>query len=135
MTGPYRIDVVAVNRAPESVVGTVSVGDTIAGELIDPRGDIDEYALASSGAAAIVVDFQTPAGAFGAPGLTLEVVEQATGTVIGSATTMNPTASLEEVGTGPVVLSASSTYLIRVRGAWDRQSYGLYRFAVRSQVP
>src|SRR5204862_2941920 len=43
--GSYRLYLYRVNRAPESVPAVVTIGDTIAGESIDPPGDVDEFTL------------------------------------------------------------------------------------------
>jgi len=127
--GSYFLKSVAINRAPENVPSTVVVGDTVEGESIDPRGDIDEFTVTGTQGQSFIAYLQTPQGSQ-YPGLVLRVVDTASGTVLASVASLNPTPALEDQSTGSIVLPYSGAYTIRVEGASDRNGAGPYRFKV-----
>ena len=127
--GSYFLKVVAINRAPEIVPSAVIVGDTVEGEAIDPRGDIDEFTVTGTQGQSLIAYLQTPQGSQ-YPGLVLQVIDTTSGTVLGSVASLNPTSTLEDQSTGSIVLPYSGAYTIRVEGASDRNGAGAYRFKV-----
>jgi hypothetical protein len=127
-TGSYFFKVVAINRAPENAPSTVVVGDTVEGEAIDPRGDVDEFTVTGTQGQSLIAYLQTPQGAY--PGLVLRIIDTTSGDVLGSVSSVNPTPALEDQSTGSIVLPYSGAYTIRVEGTSDRNSAGPYRFKV-----
>jgi hypothetical protein len=132
LQGGYRLEPVAVNRAPEQVDALIAVGDTVEGEAVDPHGDVDEYQFTGVAGSRVVVYFQTPLGTDGIDGLVVELLEPGTGRVLASASSRNPTARLEDIGTPPVLLPTTGSYTVRVRGLDERSGRGQYRFTVRA---
>ncbi len=127
--GSYFLKVVAINRAPENVPSAVIVGDTVEGEAIDPRGDIDEFTVTGTQGQSLIAYLQTPQGAE-YPGLVLQLIDATSGAVLGSVASLNPTPALEDQSTGSIVLPYSGAYTIRVEGGSDRNGAGPYRFKV-----
>jgi len=127
--GSYFLKVVAINRAPENVPSAVIVGDTVEGEAIDPRGDIDEFTVTGTQGQSLIAYLQTPQGSQ-YPGLVLQVIDTTSGAVLGSVASLNPTPTLEDQSTGSIVLPYSGAYTIRVEGASDRNGAGAYRFKI-----
>jgi len=126
--GSYFLKVVGINRAPENAPSTVVVGDTVEGEAIDPRGDVDEFTVTGTQGQSLIAYLQTPQGAE-YPGLVLRVIDTS-GAVLGSVASLNPTPALEDQSTGSIVLPYSGAYTIRVEGGSDRNGAGPYRFKV-----
>jgi hypothetical protein len=118
-----------INRAPESVPSAVGVGDTVDGEWINPRGDVDEFTVTAAQGQRLIAYVQTPQGAE-YPGLVLRVIDVTSGAVLGSVPSYNPTPALEDQSTGPIQLPYTGAYTIRVEGASDRSGVGPYRFKV-----
>jgi hypothetical protein len=127
--GPYAIYLLPVSRGPELVSAAVAIGDTVAGEAIEPAGDIDEYSFAATVARDLSVYFQTPQGTAW-PGLTLDVQDPTTDSIFGSVTSDNPTSDLEDLAVGPFTIPADGTYLVRVRSAIATNGTGEYRFRI-----
>jgi hypothetical protein len=114
-TGHYAIQVFPIERAPEILPGEVAIGDTIDGEPIFPKGDVDEFAFTGSADQSVEVFLQPLAG-----GGTLwlgvyELRDTGSRTLIGS-TIAYPTADLEEHGTGTLELPRDGTYLLVIQG-------------------
>jgi hypothetical protein len=128
--GPYSLKVVTINRAPEVASATVTIGDTISGEAIDPEGDIDDFTFAGTGGRTVQVYFQTPQGVCCFDPLLLEVMDPANNAVLGSVTSKNPTPNLEDQTTGAVVLPRTDQFRVRVRGSSDRYGAGAFRFRI-----
>jgi len=114
--GGYAFRVVAINRAPETVPAAYAVGDTVRGEAVFPGGDIDEFtatAVPGDTLTAYIRLTAPPVG--GGYGLTLEVIDPATGNaLIGSLAqffgqTFSPV--------GSFAVPAGGRFLIRVRGS------------------
>jgi len=114
--GGYAFRVVAMNRAPETVPAAYAVADTVRGEAVFPGGDIDEFtstAVPGDTLTAYIRLTAPPVG--GGYGLTLEVIDPATGNaLIGSLAqffgqTFNPV--------GSFAVPAGAGFLIRVRGS------------------
>ena len=126
----YRFWVVAVNRAPETRPAAFAIGDTVSGEWIDPVGDIDEYSFSATAGDTVDVYFQTPMGTWGYEGLKMSLVDAATGATLGTLTSNNPTANLEDIALSRVVLPSSGSFMIRVEGTNAADNKGVYRFRV-----
>jgi hypothetical protein len=131
LTGPYRLEVLSIDRRPETVSAQLEVDSIIDGEAIDPEADVDEFTFNGVAGNTVEVYFQTPLGS-GFEGLVLELINPATGAVLGSVSSQNPTQQLEEQGTGPVVLPSTGAYMVRVRGVSDSLGRGRYRLQVKS---
>ena len=116
--GGYAFRVSSINRAPESVLAAYTVGDTVRGEAVFPGGDIDEFtstAVPGETLTAFIRLTAPPVGGDQFHGLTLEVIDPATGNaLIGSLAqffgqTFNPV--------GSFAVPAGGGFLIRVRGS------------------
>ena len=132
-TGSYGFRVVRINRAPENVSATYTVGDTVRAEAID-TADVDEfYATAAPGtplnAFLRVTATPIPSGS----GLTLEIINRATGdTLIGRGLQITGQAELYHVGTFTV--PSNGQFLIRIRGSgfWgEDMTTAPYEFVVK----
>lgn len=133
--GGYAFRVIPINRAPESVPAAYTVGDTVRGEAVFPGGDIDEFtstAVPGDTLTAYIRLTAPPVGGDQFHGLTLEVIDPATGNaLIGSLAqffgqTFNPV--------GSFAVPAGGGFLIRVRGSGtfgDELTTAPYEFFVR----
>ena len=130
LTGAYRLEVLRIDRRPETVNAQIEVDSIIDGEAIDPEADVDEFTFNGVAGNTVQVYFQTPLGS-GFEGLVLELINPATGAVLGSVRSQNPTQQLEEQGTGSVMLPSTGSYMIRVRGSSDSRGKGQYRMQVK----
>jgi hypothetical protein len=126
--GYYFLQIVAINRAPETGSSVVSLGDTIT-EAIDPISDVDEFTFSGNAGQVVNLHFSLPANV-GSPGLMVEFIDSPTNTVLGSAWTFNPS-PVGDVSTGAISLPRTGSYLIRVRGVTDKETKGAYRFVVQ----
>ena len=131
VTGPYRIAVLRIDRSPEHVGAQIDVDSIIDGEAVDPDTDIDEFTFSAPAGDRVDVYFQTPQGVWGWEGLELELIDSATGTILGAVRSVGPTPRLDDQGTGPIVLPSTGNYMIRVRGGLDWYGHGQYRFQVK----
>ncbi|HEU5467107.1 MAG TPA: hypothetical protein VFU75_09460 [Gemmatimonadales bacterium] len=114
--GPYWLWVYPVNRAPESVPATVTLGDTVSGETINPLADVDEFQFAGTSGQVVTVLFDTPTGA-SIPGYQLQFVDASNDSVLAQVTSGNPSNHFGDVNTGPITLPRTGTYLVRVQAA------------------
>jgi hypothetical protein len=130
-TGPYRVAVLAINRAPEQVGSTLAAGDTVNGEAVDHVGDIDEYSLALPAGTEVNVLFQ----ATGSPatGLELELTDFAPASRL--ALSLAGDTGLTRQATGTVAVPATGLVRLRVQGrsdvVLDRGAYRLFPFVVK----
>jgi hypothetical protein len=131
VTGLYRIAVRRIDRRPEVVSAQIEIDSIIDGEAIDPDADIDEFTFNAVAGDRVNVYFQTPLGVFGWEGLVLELIDTATGAILGSVRSINPTQRLDEQGTGPIALPSTGTYTVHVRGGMDWYGRGQYRLQVK----
>src|SRR5206468_3614174 len=76
--GSYFLKVIPINRAPETASSVVVAGDTVDGEAIDPRGDVDEFTVTGVQGQHLIAYLQTPQGSQ-YPGLVLQVIDQTSG--------------------------------------------------------
>jgi hypothetical protein len=81
--GPYAFQLLALNRGPENVPATYTVGDTVRGESLFPSGDIDEFIASTTPGEQLTPFYRLPSGPTPASGLiALHVVDPATGSVL-----------------------------------------------------
>jgi hypothetical protein len=136
---PYGLWVDAISPLPERVAPAIALGDTVAGESIDPVGDFDEFQLAAASGDSLVAGLQPLPGTNG-HGLRLSVRDadgrQIASTHTGVGYLAQP--DLSHATTGVFVIPASGTYTVRVEGAYgagtvagDRETTGAYRLLVR----
>lgn len=128
-TGPYRFYIFPIDRNPESVPALVAVGDTIEGESISPKSDIDVFTFEGTAGEEIEIYFQPlqqPAGT-----VQLRVVEyhsRPSGRVIGGA---NGSAANDQqwASSGRIALPYDGTYSIMIVDLYDGYE-GAYRFHI-----
>lgn len=128
--GPFSLLLLARDPAPESRPATVALGDTVAGEAIDYRGDLDEFAFHAEGGQEVVVFFQALSGSAG-DDLLLDLVDSASGETLRQVFSRGTDAHLESQSTGRFRIPATGTYVARVqsRPIWSEEgrSQGPYR--------
>lgn len=132
-TGAYAFRVVRINRGPESVPAVYTVGDTVRGEAIAQPGDLDEFTGTGTPSEGLIPSFRLTAPPQGSGfGLSLEVVDPATGAVLtGQATFVFGQEFVEYPGFGVPV---SGNFLVRIRGtglSGDETTTAPYEFFVR----
>ena len=133
MTGPYTVTTFPLSRQPEVHGSHITIGDTIAGEAIDPTGDVDEFTFSTPVEQSVAVHFQRfPFPCCFGP-LTLELVDPTSDAVLAAVSTAGGSAMLEDVSTGVVTLGAGRSYRIRVRGTDPRDGAAPYRFRIAAQ--
>ena len=114
-TGPYVLQPLLLNRAPESASATYVLGDTVTTEAVSPAGDLDEFTLTAAPGDTLSAWWRlradpAPAGTL----ITLEVFDAATGTVLEGGMGV-PVSQPQFVTQGPFVVPASGRLLIRFR--------------------
>lgn len=130
-TGEYIFSVIPVQRVPESVSAALTRGVTVQGESLGYPGDIDEFTFSATAGETITAFVQTPQGFFGLGSALLEVIEPGTGDVLGSAMSHNPSPGPHGDSTGPITLTVSGTYRVRVRCTDDRDGTGVIEVFVQ----
>lgn len=132
-TGGYTVRVAHFNRAPESVPAAYAVGDTVRGEAIAQPGDIDEFTSAGSPVEPLIASFRLTAPPVGSGyGLSLEIVDPATGAVLTGQDTQ--VFGQQFVDVGGFTVPASGNFLVRVRGSGlsgEETTTAPYEFYVR----
>ncbi|HEY6209996.1 MAG TPA: hypothetical protein VIW28_13115 [Gemmatimonadales bacterium] len=117
--GPYGFHVIAVNRAPEKVAASYTVGDTVRGETISPVGDIDEFTSSGTPGEQLTLFDRLTATSSLDSAIVLEVIDPATGTsLVGSNVAIFGSSTFFPVGSFTV--PASGTFIVRahVYGEW-----------------
>lgn len=133
-TGPYALQVLALNRAPEVASPAYTLGDTVRTEAILPAGDIDEFTLTATPGDTLSAWYHllanpVPQGT----SITLEAVDQATGAILAGSLYLI-SASTSFYSPGPFVVPASGRVIIRFRGTGtngDEVGTAPYEFFVR----
>jgi hypothetical protein len=124
----FQFLVYAVNAAPERRAAQFTIGDTVAGEDIDPLVDVDTFTAAGQAGSDIVLVIQ-PLGAAGTGSLVLLVADPA-GSFIGYSANDAGGPSLHT--SGRVRLFSTGTYLFSVGGSsgsvFTPRYQGPYRF-------
>ncbi len=134
--GAYAFRVIPINRAPENVPATYTVGDTVRGEAIFPAGDIDEFTSSGTPGEMLSPWYRLTASPIPPPGsgITLEVIDPATGAVLIGHGASVIGSTPQYFSPGPFVVPPSGTYLIRVHsGGWfgDELETAPYEFFVK----
>jgi hypothetical protein len=119
VVGPYAFRVRSLNRAPENVPSTYTVGDTTRGEAISPAGDIDEFTSSGTPGDQLTLFYRLAGPATPDGGLiTLEVVDPATGlSLVGSNAAVFGTVFFSP---GSFTVPSSGAFIVRAHG------YGLF---------
>jgi hypothetical protein len=127
-----------INPAPEAIAASFAVGDTVSGEKLDGKGDVDEFHFDGTAGQRVTAQFQWLSGYYGgsseATGLQLQLVDATTGDVLGTLYDESGAAQLEDIALAPIVLPRTGQYLVRVQAhwspAWGWLNVGPYRFRV-----
>jgi hypothetical protein len=125
-TGQYRLKVYPVNRAPEAGPAAVQLGAVVS-ESIGEVGDADEYTFTAQAGQEMNLLLQIPAQVPGSIHLALTHGTQTVATL----EAREAIGSLDEYGTGRIVLPADGEYRVRVSGAaygTAATAAGSYRF-------
>ncbi len=112
--GPYRLDIVRVNRAPEIASAVYALGDTVRGESIAPIGDIDEFSGSGTPGTVLHVFYRMAAATVPPDGsIQLQVIDPATQAVqVGNDYAAVDTSFFTP---GSFTVPASGTFLVRIR--------------------
>ena len=105
--GRYRFRIYQINQAPEHVLASFTFGDTVAGETIEPRVDIDQFIAHGDAGDQIVAVAETP-GPVGSGSVALNVVDPTTKTFLGYVFADAGTAT--SLTTGRMRLPSSGDY-------------------------
>jgi hypothetical protein len=124
-SGPYAVTVHQINRASETLPSAISLGSTV-NDVIEFEGDIDEFTFTGSAGQQVVGTLSAPF-AFGGAYVRLDIVDPATGDVLGTTSAHDGTV----FSTGTVTLPSAGIYRVRVYGVDDREGKGGYRFAIQ----
>jgi hypothetical protein len=128
--GPYRFQLRAVQRAPESAAALVQPGDTVSGERLNYVGDIDDFTLTGAPGQAVHFFFQATSGSANTR-LQLVLLDTAgqPWTVVRSN---GADPDLLGQAVGPLTLPGTGTVRVEVMGEDDRSlaDRGPYRFLV-----
>jgi hypothetical protein len=81
-TARFQFLVFAINTAPERVPARFAIGDTVAGETIDPIVDLDEFVAHGTAGQEIVLVME-PLGPPGSGSVSLDVVDPTANTLFG----------------------------------------------------
>jgi hypothetical protein len=126
-TGPYSVSVHQIDRAPETLPSTVTVGTTVNGESMDIEGDIDEFTFAGTAGQQVTGTVSVPFIFDRYVELNMEIVDPLTGSVLASAASGDGTV----VSTETITLPATRTYMVRFRTVDSTLGKGGYRFRIQ----
>lgn len=132
-TGPYGLQIVPVNRAPELAPAAYTVGDTVRGEAIATSGDLDEFTSTGTPGAPLGVFFRMTAPPGGQPyGLTIEIIDPVTGDTLAGRGTQTFGQQFWQVGSFSI--PAGGNFIVRVRGTGtfgEQLTTGPYEFFIQ----
>ena len=117
-TGRYRFEIYQVDRRPESVGATVSIGDTLTGESIDRPGDVDEFRFTGLPGEQLQVFFNL-ADPGGSEKLRLDVIAP------GDTTVATARISLPGEYSPPFHIGATGRFTMPAAGTYTLRVYGL----------
>ena len=120
-TGAYRLFLYQIDRRPEHVSATITLGDTVSGEAIDLPGDIDEFTFSGAAGEELNAFLQAQSGS-PETHLQLEVLDGG-GTLVSYAQSVGTDTSLLRQPTGRFALPSTGTYRLRVSGVNGGPSY------------
>ncbi len=124
--GPYTIVAHQIDRAPEVASPALILGSAVTTEAIDLIGDVDEFTFAGTAGQPVSITLSFPQ-AFDLSRGVAELVDPSSQVVLGSVTGHDATLD----SSGPIVLPATRTYIVRVRGEQDTKGQGGYRLLVQ----
>lgn len=134
-TGPYVLQVLPLNRAPEIAPAAYTLGDTVRTEAILPAGDIDEFTLTATPGDTLTAYFRLPANPAPAGSwISMEPIDSATGHLLIGSPYFLAGASSQFNSTGPFVVPTSGRVLLRFRGTGNLggdPGTGPYEFFVK----
>jgi hypothetical protein len=134
-TGPYHLQLLLLNRAPETAPATYTLGDTVRTEAILPAGDLDEFTMTATPGDTLSPWYRLRANPMPAGSLIkLEVIDPTTGTVLVGAPASVVASGPSFFSPGSFVVPAAGQVLIRLRGTGtDGNEVGTapYEFYVR----
>jgi plastocyanin len=125
--GSYRLQVVTLHNAPETLRPEITPGPVITGESISPRGDVDDFTFTGTAGEEVVVYFRAASGDAGSE-FRLDLYAP-DGDDLKYVFSRGDDATLEDQGFGPLRLPQTGTYTIRVRG-YQGYELGPYQFRV-----
>ena len=120
-TGAYRVFLYPIDRRPEHVSTTITLGDTVSGEAIDLPGDIDEFTFSGAAGEELNAFLQAQSGSLETH-LQLEVLDGG-GTLVSYTQSVGTDTSLLRQPTGRFALPRTGTYRLRVSGVNGGPSY------------
>lgn len=124
--GPYRFQVVAVDRGPERLSATVEIGAEVSGEDIAHPGDVDRFSFSGTAGQEMNVYFQATGGSAN-EWLRLGLTDGTTGASLGGILSDGSNRSLEGQSLSHVKLAHTGVYHVDVWGHQDKHQ-GPYRF-------
>ncbi|HET8654783.1 MAG TPA: Ig-like domain-containing protein [Longimicrobiaceae bacterium] len=133
-SGAYRFRVVPIDAAPESAPATVTIGATVTGEAISPKGDLDIFTFSGTSGQKVQVTLRPLSGS---DSLRVDLYDHygmAGVDTLGSAVAAggsNPAA----VSTAVVTLPRTATFTVVVKGVqsqYPRDDVGTYELTVKS---
>jgi hypothetical protein len=115
--GTYRVRVIPVNPAPESVPAAYTVGDTGRGESLFPTADVDEFTSSGTPGERLSAWWRltgnpVPPGSL----ITLQVVDPATGMVLAGSGAALIASTANFIEQNSFTVPASGAFLVRVQG-------------------
>jgi plastocyanin len=126
--GPYRVYVMPVALGTERIARTVTVGPVVAGEDIQPVGDVDELTFSGTKGQLVNVFFQGTSGS-ASDFLQLSLLSP-TRNVLASLFSYGNDRALDDHTAGRIELPLTGTYTLRVQGDNVTEDGGPYRLQV-----
>ena len=132
--GRIRLWLYRVNRAPEAVPGTLTIGDTLQGEPLENSADVDEFTFDATAGDELIAFVQGVGGVVPG-GVTMDIVDAAD-TRLAVATSGAADADLELQRTGRFIIPASGSFRLivgegPVHATEDFPGSGAFRVLVR----
>jgi uncharacterized protein YjdB len=127
--GPYKFQVVQINRAPESASPIIPSNTLVDGESVGPPGDVDEFTYTAPAKQEVNVFFQATAGA-SHTSLRLSVLNGAQESELASTYSEVGDQTLEARAISHIALSAGQIIRLRVTG-YHGTERASYRFKIQ----
>ena len=127
--GPYELQVLAVDRAPEHVAATIAPTDTVRGEDIAHPADVDEFHFSGTAGMQVRPAIYTEYALYPTATLALELVAPGgniIATLAGDGQTLGGWFQAN-----PVALPATGTYTVRLMTVQNLRGRGPYVFTLR----
>jgi hypothetical protein len=133
--GAYRLVAQPVNPAPENVPAIYVLGDTIRGEAVFPKADVDDFTSTATPGDTLMPSYRLTANPVpNGELITLQVIDPTTGAVLVGAGVSLIAASPDFFSPGRFIVPAGGAYLIRIHGGGtfgDEVGTAPYEFFVR----